>query len=113
MNTIKVRDIEIGAGAPKIIVPIVGVTKDDIIAEAKTFDSIPVDMVEWRVDWFENVFEFDKVEEVLKELRDALGNIPILMTFRTSKRGAERKQSSLRLMPGLISKLHRQDTLIL
>ena len=66
MNTIKVRDIEIGAGAPKIIVPIVGVTKDDIIAEAKTFDSIPVDMVEWRVDWFENVFEFDKVEEVLK-----------------------------------------------
>ena len=33
MNTIKVRDIEIGAGAPKIIVPIVGVTKDDIIAE--------------------------------------------------------------------------------
>ena len=24
MNTIKVRDIEIGAGAPKIIVPIVG-----------------------------------------------------------------------------------------
>lgn len=27
MNTVKIRDIEIGAGAPKIIVPIVGVTK--------------------------------------------------------------------------------------
>ena len=90
MNTIKVRDIEIGAGAPKIIVPIVGVTKSDIIEEAKTFDSIPVDVVEWRVDWFESVFEFDKVEEVLKELRDALGNIPILMTFRTSKEGGEK-----------------------
>ena len=90
MNTIKVRDIEIGAGAPKIIVPIVGVTKSDIIEEAKTFDSIPVDVVEWRVDWFENVFGFDKVEEVLKELRDALGNIPILMTFRTSKEGGEK-----------------------
>ena len=38
MNTIKVRDIEIGAGAPKIIVPIVGVTKDDIIAEAKVIE---------------------------------------------------------------------------
>ena len=35
MNTVKVRDIEIGAGAPKIIVPIVGVTKKDIIDEAK------------------------------------------------------------------------------
>ena len=31
MNTIKVREIEIGAGAPKIIVPIVGVTKEDIL----------------------------------------------------------------------------------
>ena len=44
MNTVKIRDIEIGAGAPKIIVPIVGVTKEDIIEEAKTFDSIPVDL---------------------------------------------------------------------
>jgi len=46
--------------------------------------------VEWRVDWFEHVFEFDKVEEVLKELREVLGNIPILMTFRTSKEGGEK-----------------------
>ena len=76
MNTVKIRDIEIGAGSPKIIVPIVGVTKTDIIEEAQTFDSIPVDVVEWRVDWFEGVFD--------------LGNTPILMTFRTSKEGGEK-----------------------
>ena len=93
MNTVKVRDIEIGAGAPKIIVPIVGVTKDEIIAEAKTFDSIPVDVVEWRVDWFEGVFEFDKVEDVLKELRNILGETPLLMTFRTSAEGGEKSIS--------------------
>lgn len=90
MNTIKVRDIEIGAGAPKIIVPIVGVTKEDILNEAKTFDSIPVDVVEWRVDWFEHVFEFDKVEDVLKELRTVLDSIPLLLTFRTKKEGGEK-----------------------
>ena len=90
MNTIKVRDIEIGAGAPKIIVPIVGITKEDSLNEAKTFDSIPVDVVEWRVDWFEHVFEFDKVEDVLKELRTVLGNIPLLLTFRTKKEGGEK-----------------------
>lgn len=90
MNTIKVRDIEIGAGAPKIIVPIVGVTKEDILNEAKTFDSIPVDVVEWRVDWFEHIFEFDKVEDVLKDLRNVLGNIPLLLTFRTKKEGGEK-----------------------
>ena len=90
MNTVKVRDIEIGAGAPKIIVPIVGKTKDEIIAEAKTFDSIPVDVVEWRVDWFEGVFDFAQVEDVLTDLREVLGNTPILMTFRTSKEGGEK-----------------------
>ena len=90
MNTVKVRNLEIGAGAPKIIVPIVGVTKEDILNEAKTFDSIPVDVVEWRVDWFEHVFEFDKVEDVLKDLRNVLGNIPLLLTFRTKKEGGEK-----------------------
>lgn len=90
MNTVKIRDIEIGAGAPKIIVPIVGITKEDIIEEAKTFDSIPVDVVEWRADWFEGVFDFAKVEDVLKDLRTVLGNIPLLMTFRTSKEGGEK-----------------------
>lgn len=90
MNTVKIRDIEIGTGAPKIIVPIVGVTKEDIIEEAKTFDSIPIDVVEWRVDWFEGVFDFAKVEDVLKDLREVLGSIPLLMTFRTSKEGGEK-----------------------
>ena len=61
MNTIKVRNIEIGSGTPKIIVPIVGVTKQEIIDEAKTFDSIPIDVVEWRVDWFEGVFDLSLI----------------------------------------------------
>ena len=33
MNTVKVRNIEIGSGVPKICVPIVGVTKDEIITK--------------------------------------------------------------------------------
>ena len=90
MNTVKIRDIEIGAGAPKIIVPIVGVTKEDIIEEAKTFDSIPIDVVEWRVDWFENVFDIEKVKDVLTDLRQVLKDTPILFTFRTSKEGGEK-----------------------
>ena len=90
MNPVVVRNIKIGEGIPKICVPIVGVTKEEIIKEAKTFDAIPVDVVEWRVDWFEHVFATDKVKEVLAELREALKEIPILFTFRTSKEGGER-----------------------
>ena len=90
MNTIKVRNIEIGAGAPKIIIPIVGVTKEEILDAARSFASVTYDVVEWRVDWFEGVFDFAKVEEVLKELREILGDKPLLMTFRTSKEGGEK-----------------------
>ena len=90
MNTVKVRNLEIGTGAPKIIVPIVGITKEEIIAEAKTFDTLPVHVVEWRADWFEHVFETEQVIDVLKDLREVLGDTPILMTFRTSKEGGEK-----------------------
>ena len=90
MHTVKVRNIEIGTGAPKIIVPIVGVTKEEISSAARSFDAIPIDVVEWRVDWFEGVFDFARIEDVLKELRDILGDTPLLMTFRTSKEGGEK-----------------------
>lgn len=90
MNVVKIRDITLGEGRPKICVPIVGVTKADIISEAKTFDSIPVDIVEWRVDWFEGVFDFAQVEDTMKELRQILGTTPILFTFRTAKEGGEK-----------------------
>ena len=90
MNTVKVRNVVIGEGMPKICVPIVGVTKEAILEEAKAITKLPADVVEWRIDWFENVFDFDKLVDVLKDLRGVLGDMPILMTFRTSKEGGEK-----------------------
>ncbi|MBP3896443.1 MAG: type I 3-dehydroquinate dehydratase [Mogibacterium sp.] len=90
MNTVKVRNTVIGEGMPKICVPIVGVTKEAILEEAKAITKLPADVVEWRIDWFENVFDFAKLEDVLKDLREVLGDMPILMTFRTSKEGGEK-----------------------
>lgn len=90
MNTVKIRNIEIGSGLPKICAPIAGTTKDDIMAEAENIGRLPVDIAEWRVDWFEHAFNFSKVEDVLKDLRTALGETPLLMTFRTSNEGGEK-----------------------
>lgn len=93
MNTTKIRNLEIGSGKPKIIVPIVGVTRDEILQEAHAFHSFPADVAEWRADWFENVFDTQEVTDLLKELRSILGEIPLLMTFRTSKEGGEKEIS--------------------
>lgn len=86
---VEVRGVKIGEGVPKICVPIVGKTKEEILA-AKSFADVKMDVVEWRVDWFDGVFDFAQVEDVLKDLRPALGNTPILFTFRTSKEGGEK-----------------------
>ena len=90
MNTVKIRNIEIGSGLPKICAPIIGATKEDILVEAENIGSLPIDIAEWRVDWFEYAFNFSKVEGILKDLRRALGETPLLVTFRTSNEGGEK-----------------------
>lgn len=89
MNPVIVRNVKIGEGIPKICVPIVGRTKEEIIEEAKSLQNVPVDLVEWRVDWFENVFNFGKVCELLEELRAILKELPLLFTFRSANEGGE------------------------
>ena len=85
MNTVQVKNTVIGEGRPKICVPIVGKAKTDILEEAKKITTLPVDVVEWRVDWFDDVFATEKVLETAKELQEVLKDIPVLLTFRTSK----------------------------
>ena len=75
MNTVQVKNIVIGEGRPKICVPIVGKTKTDILEEAKKITTLPVDVVEWRVDWFDDVFATEKVLETAKELQEVLKDI--------------------------------------
>ena len=90
MKTVTVRNITIGAGVPKICVPIVGTRKEEILGEARAITELPADIVEWRADWFADVFRVGAVCEVLKSLRQILGERPLLFTFRTENEGGER-----------------------
>ncbi len=106
MNTVKVRNVVIGEGMPKICIPIIGKTKDDILNAAAVIKDTKHDMVEWRVDWFDDVMDLDKVFDVLKELRVILGDTPLLFTFRTADEGGERaidKSAYLKLNIDIIS----------
>ena len=91
MSYVEVRGVKIGDGTPKICVPIVGKNREEIIQEARTFAQIPLDLVEWRVDWYEDVMQMEKVVETARELRELLGEIPILFTLRTAKEGGEKE----------------------
>lgn len=87
MNTVKVRNLELGAGVPAICIPNVGKTKDEIISLTKQYAGMHMDLMEWRADWYEDVEDTGKVIDVLESVRKALGSIPLLFTFRTKKEG--------------------------
>lgn len=87
MNQLKVRNLVLGEGMPKICVPIVGTTWEEIKEQAEEMVKLPVDFVEWRMDWYEKVTEESSVIDILGLLRQYLGDLPLLATFRTKQEG--------------------------
>lgn len=91
---VTVKEVKLGEGIPKICVPIVGRTKEELIEEIAALKDISLDIVEWRVDFYENVEDIEKVKELLADLRELLSNTPILFTFRSKKEGGEKEVST-------------------
>ena len=71
-KTVVVRDLILGEGIPKVCVPLVGKTREDIINGARDLQSVNLDLVEWRVDHYVDVLDIEKVKETLVELREIL-----------------------------------------
>lgn len=92
LNTVTVRGVELGTGQPKICAPIVGSNREEILEQAKALRDLPVDLVEWRVDHLNNVSSLSllTVLTFLSELRNELGDLPLLFTFRTKREGGEK-----------------------
>lgn len=93
VNPVVVRNIEIGSGMPKICVPIVEKTREDILSTAKAICSTEADLVEWRADWYEDVSAFSEVIKTADMLRSILGETPLLFTFRSAREGGEKELS--------------------
>lgn len=88
-EAIVVRGCSIGSGRPKICVPIVARTREEILRKAGELNNQPFDLVEWRADWYEKGADPGEAVKVLRELRQILKDAPILFTFRTKEEGGE------------------------
>lgn len=94
MRIVKVRNVEFGTGRPKIAVPITGKSSDDIIKQAETImSSNNADLIEWRIDFFDQVEDAEKLVETAKKLRQVMGEMPLLTTFRTHFEGGVKESS--------------------
>lgn len=92
MKTVQVKDVVFNEGRPKICVPLVGKTKQEIITEVEMLENVAFDLAELRVDFFEDVEQLEQVGALLAEI-NSIYKKPLLFTFRTKKEGGERELS--------------------
>ncbi|BDR57109.1 type I 3-dehydroquinate dehydratase [Xylocopilactobacillus apis] len=88
-GTTRIRNITLGVGRPKIAVPIIGTNKEEIITQAAKAKDTQPDLIEWRIDYFEQVMNFSALQSVGQELRQTIGDIALLTTFRTKNEGGQ------------------------
>jgi len=90
IKPVRIRDLVLGPGRPGICIPIVGESEKEIVDQAIRIRSYPCDLAEFRADWYEGVFDHDRHARLLCDLREALGERPLLYTFRTQAEGGKR-----------------------
>lgn len=90
MNIVKVKNLAIGEGAPKIIASIMGHDIKALLAEAEYYNASEIDIVELRIDYFDQPQNIALVQEAIQKLKAAIIK-PLLFTFRTAKEGGEKE----------------------
>lgn len=83
MKKVKLRDVELGNGDSRIIVPVTGATEEEIMAETGRLNGTVCDLVEWRADLCGFCHDAEAVIETGRKLQTALGSLPLIFTVRT------------------------------
>lgn len=91
MKIVRIKNIEIGIGMPKICIPITGANREEILLDVEEILRQKPDLAEWRADCYEEGENREKVLEMLKTITDRLGQIPLLFTFRTAREGGRKE----------------------
>ncbi|MCY8490633.1 type I 3-dehydroquinate dehydratase [Bacillus atrophaeus] len=87
MNTLTIKNVSIGEGIPKIIIPLMGTTEKQILQESEAIKALKPDIVEWRVDVYQKAEDLEAVKDMISKLRETLADTLFLFTFRSHKEG--------------------------
>jgi 3-dehydroquinate dehydratase I len=80
----------IGGGTlPLICTPLVGRSREDVMAELSAVLPKAPDLIEWRVDHFAGIGDTALMIDTARAMKAAAGATPILFTRRSSKEGGE------------------------
>lgn len=87
MKTIQIGNTCIGEGAVKICAPLIAGTKLELLTEALEVASMKPDLIEWRVDFYEDAQSIPDLLETLSALRKIIGDMPLIFTCRAAAEG--------------------------
>ena len=88
-----VRGAVIGGPLPLVCLPLVGATRSKVIEEAEALVQLEPDLLEWRIDGYENVEDTDDCLSLLKEVRAITGDTALIFTCRIDLEGGLREIS--------------------
>ena len=91
MQTVQIKNVTLGEGAPKIIVSLMAKDIAAVKSEALAHRSADFDILEWRGDHFTAIADTAAALDALRELRAVFPDKPILFTFRSKKEGGEQE----------------------
>lgn len=83
-----IGNVTLDNGMPKICVPIVGRTVEELVQECRYLQDTPYDVVELRIDFLADT-TLPAVGEALAAVRRELPDSALLFTFRTKEEGGE------------------------
>jgi 3-dehydroquinate dehydratase I len=91
MRPIKIRDVVIGEGRVKAIVPITGTTADEAMAQARVIGaSAQTDIVEFRIDFLDVALDAAELAALGPKVASELKGKPLIVTFRTKAEGGNK-----------------------
>lgn len=98
IQTVKIKNVEIGKDAPKILVPIMPKNLQAIENAVAALKGVELDIIEWRVDHFDEPNNAQQVQQaaqlIRQQITQEIGDVPLLFTFRTAKEGGEKDIST-------------------
>ncbi len=86
----RIKQYTLGSGKPLICIPVTETGKNEIYEAAEQAAGQAAQALEWRMDWFVEVGQWNQVEEVLGRLAEVSRNMVLLCTFRSKQQGGQK-----------------------
>lgn len=86
-NLLCIKGKIIGKGKPLVCVPVMESSKEEILRETRRLEEAHTEMIEWRVDAFENLESPNAIREILNEMKHIIKESILVYTFRSKNQG--------------------------